>query len=539
MKIYKISEYIRENRPILFKFVLLIFLTLCMSGFILSKYSTLEVQPPIINQLKWDINKNEKTKTVTYSRQITDDLNNKSILFYAENAYINIKINNEIKYHFGAKTNVSKSPGSSWILYTIDSDIPQNSMIEIEVQYVYRIPNYTLNIYTGTTENIIFKKMESDIPDLIFNIAIFFVSFLFLIFYISSKKYKKDDTIDRTPLCYGIIGILLFLLSNCTLYTVQLIFSKGIGQYYLYYLTLFIAPLILLLYGEKYAKTDLDAEFSIHLFFISIAIVLQVFNICDFAEILNLYYLYTLVETINIIFKINKNNHEIKKVRFFIISAIIISLFCLTLFYMQNLSSTYKFKTILIIKIGFLCYITSELYRIIIKNISEIKNMYQDAYTDALTGVGNRNYLYKNIKMIKLEEVCVTFFDINNLKYYNDNFGHTYGDLLIKNATILMCSIYGKKNVYRIGGDEFVILQKGLTLEKQLKLQSAFIKKIKEYNSKNEINNTPYLEIACGNTIYQKGDKKYSDIIERADKIMYENKLYLKSKYDSQIYERN
>ena len=89
---------------------------------------------------------------------------------------------------------------------------------------------------------------------------------------------------------------------------------------------------------------------------------------------------------------------------------------------------------------------------------SRIKNIYREytelkylAYHDTLTGLLNRNWLYRNIEKIKTKYVY--FIDLNNLKEINKN-GHTIGDEYIKN-TIL--NIKHNGILVRYAGDEFIL----------------------------------------------------------------------------------
>lgn len=61
--------------------------------------------------------------------------------------------------------------------------------------------------------------------------------------------------------------------------------------------------------------------------------------------------------------------------------------------------------------------------------------------------------------MQKLTNLLLFVFDLNNLKYYNDKFGHDCGDQYITDAVHILQKVfsrYGK--LYRIGGDEFCVL---------------------------------------------------------------------------------
>jgi diguanylate cyclase (GGDEF)-like protein len=100
------------------------------------------------------------------------------------------------------------------------------------------------------------------------------------------------------------------------------------------------------------------------------------------------------------------------------------------------------------------------MFRKIKKLISEYRELKYLAYHDSLTGLLNRNWLYKNIDSILCKYVY--FIDINNLHEINKK-GHTFGDDHIK-----MCvnSIKSKLSVYdklvRYAGDEFILFSNDL-----------------------------------------------------------------------------
>ena len=84
----------------------------------------------------------------------------------------------------------------------------------------------------------------------------------------------------------------------------------------------------------------------------------------------------------------------------------------------------------------------------IIKQYRELKWL---AYHDSLTGLLNRNWLYKNIDQIKAKYVY--FIDINELHKVNEN-GHTFGDEYIKEA---IATIKHNGTLLRYAGDEFIL----------------------------------------------------------------------------------
>jgi len=88
------------------------------------------------------------------------------------------------------------------------------------------------------------------------------------------------------------------------------------------------------------------------------------------------------------------------------------------------------------------------------------------ATTDKLTGLYNRQALYKKIeeeedrmKRNGLEKLSVLFIDLDNFKFYNDTFGHSIGDkILIEFSMIMRKSVRSIDFISRYGGDEFIII---------------------------------------------------------------------------------
>ncbi|MBQ9518329.1 MAG: sensor domain-containing diguanylate cyclase [Firmicutes bacterium] len=92
--------------------------------------------------------------------------------------------------------------------------------------------------------------------------------------------------------------------------------------------------------------------------------------------------------------------------------------------------------------------------------------------TDALTQVNNRNAM--NMRIDKLmsgevpypENMGIVFADINGMKTVNDTFGHGAGDKLLKKAAAILNIAFSEYEVYRSGGDEFVVFCPDITPEK-------------------------------------------------------------------------
>ncbi len=160
----------------------------------------------------------------------------------------------------------------------------------------------------------------------------------------------------------------------------------------------------------------------------------------------------------------------------------------------------------------------------------QIDNVKKQAFIDGMTGVRNKaSYLNteKHInEMIKegTASFAVVVFDMNGLKWINDNYGHEYGDMAIIDAIEQLATVYDKSNIFRIGGDEFIVIL-GTSSESEVK---NGISRLDYRIAASNTEEKPYkstLSLSMGYSVYQAGvDKEYREVFHRADKMMYEDK---------------
>lgn len=151
------------------------------------------------------------------------------------------------------------------------------------------------------------------------------------------------------------------------------------------------------------------------------------------------------------------------------------------------------------------------------------------ANTDALTGIRNNHAYTENevainqkIQSGTLEKLALVIGDINGLKHVNDTLGHAAGDRLIKEASEMICEAFSHGAVFRIGGDEFVILLQGKGFDTMEEVIDALNRRV-EANIKED-----KAVVALGYAILTPQDRQLSDVFERADNMMYERKKALK-----------
>lgn len=152
------------------------------------------------------------------------------------------------------------------------------------------------------------------------------------------------------------------------------------------------------------------------------------------------------------------------------------------------------------------------------------------AYRDTLTGLRNTNSYWAWIvdfdKEIESKEIDfgVIVLDINYLKETNDKYGHDAGNNLIVAAARIISGIFKRSPVFRIGGDEFLVLLQNRDLEEYKELLEKFDEECRN-TLVPEGNESIPVSVAKGFSRYDsKIDLKFMDVFNRADDAMYENK---------------
>ena len=104
------------------------------------------------------------------------------------------------------------------------------------------------------------------------------------------------------------------------------------------------------------------------------------------------------------------------------------------------------------------------------------------------------------------------YIDLNGLKRVNDQFGHRAGDELIVRAAMAAAEVFAE-DVYRVGGDEFVVLRFDITQEEFAARTDQLRKKMRE----NQIN-------ASIGTVWRETAGDLEELLRCADESMYSEK---------------
>ena len=163
--------------------------------------------------------------------------------------------------------------------------------------------------------------------------------------------------------------------------------------------------------------------------------------------------------------------------------------------------------------------------------IKKINFMYSQtrhmSVTDPLTGLYNRRHFQDNLEREFLRakrygnELSFAIIDVDNFKKINDNYGHSFGDYVLKEVAYLISQTFRKTDlVFRYGGEEFAIIITETSKENAIVPLERLRQSISEYPfdfDSNKINVTVSIGVADVSDETETTQKLFED----ADKALY------------------
>lgn len=138
-------------------------------------------------------------------------------------------------------------------------------------------------------------------------------------------------------------------------------------------------------------------------------------------------------------------------------------------------------------------------------------------YTDSLTKAKNRhayNQMVEKLEDSRSGEVGVLYIDINDMKGLNDRFGHAFGDHVLVDLAQRIAAHFDKDEIFRIDGNEFVVISQNQT-------KSEFLKRIDSFCL--DMDNQMNYNVSVGYQ-WSENQENIKDLIAASDRMMYESK---------------
>ena len=168
-------------------------------------------------------------------------------------------------------------------------------------------------------------------------------------------------------------------------------------------------------------------------------------------------------------------------------------------------------------------------YIAIRQDITEQKNIAEqilyNAYHDDLTGLRNRRSLREDLNQWinehkKTNQMALIFLDLNRFKFVNDTLGHNIGDRILQLVSKrLFIHLHEKAELYRFGGDEFIIVLKHQSRDEVIEftreITSLFLNPF--FIDKEKL----YLTTSLGVSLFPKDGQNFETLVKKADSAMY------------------
>lgn len=490
----------------------------------------MQLDSPVDFNEGWQLEADASENTVVFSREISKEMLGRVVCFYAYDSFVDATANEEAIYHYGESHRFLKSPGTLWHMITVPADaLGETLTIRLQFAYDYKFTT-DIRMMLGSSGAVVLTLLRREALDLVVNIAMFILGIILCTVFFLELKNKMAD---KSSLYLGLLSLCFVLWTNNNMFFTQLIFPYGAGQYFVYYFFLFMLPLLLMCYLETITKSlKFSYLFWSHMVLVLVLTVLQLTGTAEFTETLSIFLVYSAIEMLIAIglLVMKRGSQGNRRLLAAFVTMVICIIINAGLFF---LSPTLGVSTT-VAKLGISFYLLVSIYDSfsnIITDMTEAKQakaLRKIAFTDSLTGVGNRYAFNNEINNISLQDLSLFSLDINNLKYYNDTYGHACGDTLICKAVQMMNQVF--ELLYRTGGDEFIAISSRCTDKELADMRRKLDDLMAAHNG-----GAPevLVEIACGYSSFQEGDVTFEDILKRADAEMYKDKTELKK--DSRI----
>ncbi len=184
-------------------------------------------------------------------------------------------------------------------------------------------------------------------------------------------------------------------------------------------------------------------------------------------------------------------------------------------------------------------YLKLEIDQFITKVLN--KHLEFHIYKDDLTEVQNYRCLYKDVKFqiehcrAENKKFTLVFVDLDNFKSINDRHGHIVGSSLLKQLSekLIKYNDLNEFKIYRYGGDEFVFLCEESDTQEADRRVSRVLQKLAKDKFQISEGNERAIELSVGFAEFPKDGETFQDIVDIADKMMYEAKK--QGKYQTNI----
>lgn len=456
-------------------------------------------------------------------------ISTKSMIFQTDQQNVTVLIDNNIVYESKDKPGI------------------RLNMIELRHEYLGKDIEVILSSpyanYAGKIPKVLIGNTKSIVSHIVseasFDIIIaFYCLVLTLMSLYGFSIFALNKEIDFYFLHYALLSLTLAFLfpMKQKLYGVIFEAETVSNCFYLlqYIQPAFISYLVMKLTSKSNRKQYMKLLIIINIVFFASTFFLNLFGIVDLPI---MYTMYQILLALNAILIFIISVKDIKINNDIMCLSLVYAIFSFIFVTADNINFHYyiydqnlilhKFAILGFVTCYGMLYFSRFMYSIFsAKTVLELNtDLKTIAFSDKLTNLGNRmafdrkmSKLNRRKSMYDEDELAIIVFDLNKLKYVNDTFGHAIGDQYISLCAECFRDIFtDKENLFRIGGDEFVVVVEYTSREE---LKSMIRQLYRTFSNKSH--GDLQLSVAYGFEYFNNYlDKDIYETFERADKKMY------------------
>lgn len=465
---------------------------------------------------------------------------NGCITFYIVHQAVDVYVGDELIYSLSVDDDesISKTAGYDWAeVYINEADEGKEVCIQVHPIYETSLSN-NLKIYFGNFNAIRDSVMLENLPVMLISALAIILGIAFIVFFVANLK---NEELDRSIFMLGIFSIVAGMWKLCDMTVAPLIFGNSLilSTIAISAITMMVFPFLSFIQNQLYKGESLIwAIIGILCSACACGIILlQLCGIADLRETLSFSHVVIIVAILYVMINVvreagrTKFSNKLKLTVGCCLLCLLGVVIDMAVYYYSGNSGSMIF-----------CLLSFLIYAVLMGLMSarETKRLidrghkadhYQNlALHDTLTGLYNRAFYYEFLKNhnVYRENCFIIMMDVNDLKLCNDTMGHDWGDELLINSAKLINEAFPIGECLRMGGDEFcVLLPESSEAECKLCL-NTFDELLEKFNEANP--NAFPVSIAYGYANYiKKIDLDFSDTLRRADRMMYQMKMDMKT----------
>lgn len=462
------------------------------------------------------------------------------ITFYIIHQEIEVYVDNELIYSLKKADGnyLSNTIGCDWArAYLYSSDEGKEIRVLAHPIYESGIGN-TLTIYYGEYNAIRSEIIIRNMPILIMSVIAITLGIFFIIFILLNIKNLE---VDRSMAMLGAFSIFAGLWKLTDMASAPLLFEDAQTLS-----ALAIISVIMMLPPYLYFMRNQFGKKSHHFWDVLCIIteigavsllLLQLTGIADLRETLLLCHGMVLFAVILVgILIIREYRHRVVSRRLRITAVCCCLCLIGTIADMMTYYHSGNSGDMIYCLLAFLIYVIAMGYmtyketKALMERGRQAAHYRKLALHDELTGLYNRAYY---ADFISKNDVCrpdcyLIMMDVNDLKKCNDTCGHDKGDELLVNASKLIKEAFPKAKCLRLGGDEFCAILVNSNVQECHDCLNTFDILLDKFNAEHP--EAFPVNIAYGYASHiSKIDYDFNDTMRRADRMMYQMKLSMKT----------